>query len=242
MWYSFIYSPTFWFVLFAIALLAPGILKSTRLSRLPIFGNRKTLMVIAVVGFLVTSGIFGSFGSWGTASMAGAGVTITDLQVTTNFLTDAGGTTAENTNTDDLWDVRTTDAQANETTDVYEVDTGVITLTRSGNLEPMSCPVRCIMPPRYENEAGNDGNDYNILEIKADGTYECYLNDGSAATTSSPRMETQIAFAEGDAVEELGVALEVDEEGHDALEQYSYKDVIIDVCGKPYTFRIHRMD
>jgi hypothetical protein len=202
-------------------------------------------MIAALIGFLVTSGGFGLFGSLGTGSLSGAtasAVYVSDMQITTTFLTDAGGTVAENQNVDDLLDIRLTDAQANETSDFYELDTGLLTVTRTGSLEPTSCQVRCIVPPVYEDESSPDGTTYNILERDTLGKYECYLKSGGAATTSSQKEMTSLVFADGDADQTLGVALEVDEEGHDALNQYSYRDVTIDVCGAPYTMRIHKMD
>lgn len=229
-------------VLLGISLFAYGIIRSVPfVKKIPIINNKRNLMMASLVGLVLTSGFLTTLGT-GSFNRVQSGVGIDNLQITTTFLTDAGGTVSENSNQDDLLDLRFTDAQANETASVYELDTGLLTVTRFGSLEANSCAVRCIVPPRYEDESAPNGNTYSILEEDNLGVPECYLANGAQATTSSPKQTTTLAFAEGDADQTLGIALEVDEEGHDALDQYSYKDVIIDVCGKPFTARIHRMD
>lgn len=243
--FGFLQTFNFWLILTLIAVFGYGLIRTMPfLRRIPIINNRRTFILLAVVGLILTSGWLTDFGL-GSLSPAGAWA-ISDLQVTTTFLTDAGGTATENSNQDDLMDLRFTDAQANETTDVYELDTGVITVTRAGALPADSCTVTCMVPPKYQDESAPTGQVYSVLEESAIGESECYLmgaSSATAATTSSPKETTSIPFAEGVAVGYLGVALEVDEEGHDALDQYSYKDVIVDFCGQEhYTFRIHRMD
>jgi hypothetical protein len=247
MWYDFAYNSTFWLVLAAIMLFGYGLVRSL-IKRIPVLGgiNRRMWVIIAIVGFLVTSGALGTvFGTAQTASLAGTGYTITDIQVTTAFTNESSSATdlTENANVDDLLDVRMTDADVDETATSEEVQTGVLTVTRSGNLDPSSCPVRTVMPPDYADEAGDDGRRYNILEKTTVGEWEAYfeVNDGGAVITDE-KDHASLTFTDGASTATLGVMLEIDEEGHDALNQYSYKDVILDICGKPFTFRIHRMD
>lgn len=245
-WTDIFTNPTFYLIMAGIALFAYSMVRSTGLSKVPMFNSRRSLLIVAIGGFLITSGVFASLnlGSLSTPSGAATGVQVSDLQVTTAFTTDGAGATApaENANQDDLIDIRLTDANVTETGGEEELYTGIITVTRTGSLEPASCQVKTIMPADYADEAGDDGRRYNILEKTTTGQWESYLNSGGAATINSPKTQTAIAFADGAATGTLGVAMEVDEEGHDALNQYSYKDVVIDICGKPFTFRFHRMD
>ena len=237
-------NPTFWLVWLGIAVFGYGLVKSMKLDRLPILNNKKTLMWAALIGFVVTSGGFGLLDTGGTASLATvSAVQISDLQVTTAFTSDGGIVPSENTNFDDILDVRMNDANVSETAGQEEVYTGIITVTRTGSLVPTSCTVRAILPPDYEDEDGsNPGLSRNIVEKDSLGVYEVYVQDGAAATINSPQETTALSFGDGVAARTLGVAIEVDEEGHDGLTQYNSKDVIVDVCGKPFTFRIHRMD
>jgi hypothetical protein len=241
---SFLNNPTFWLILSGVMLFGYSLF-SGLIKKVPVLGsmNRKTLVMIGIGGFLVTSGILGGImGSAGTGSLAEQGFVISDLQVTTTFTSDGGASPVENANVDDLIDVRLTDAQANETAGIEEIYSGVITVTREGSLEPMSCAVRTVMPADFADEAGDDGRRYNILEKTTTGDWESYISDGAAATINSPKDHGTLTFADGASTQTIGFALEIDEEGHDALNQYSYKDVVYDICGKPFTFRLHRMD
>lgn len=248
MWYSFIYSSTFWLVLLALSIFGYGIIRATPLRKLPIFNKRKTLMWVSVAGLLIVSGWLGSFGLGSLSPVSASDWSVTNLQVTTAFNDTSNGTSivTENSNVDDLIDVRATDEQVSETTSGdFELGNGVVMVTRTGGLGADSCTVRCVVPPKFEDESAPTGQVYGILEEDNIGTPECYLNAASsstAAATTSPKEVTSLAFDEGVAIGYVGVALEVEETGHDALDQYSYKDVVVDVCGKPFTFRVHRMD
>jgi len=241
-WYDLIYSTTFWLILLGIAVLGYGIVRSTPLRKLPVFNNKRTLTIVAIAGLIFASGILGSM-SFGSLASA-ADVSISDLQVTTNFAVDgvAGGSIAENSNVGDLIDARYTDAQANETSAVDEIDTGIITVTRVGSLAPTSCAVKAHYDSYASEKTPSDGVRYSIVEQDAMGQPAIYLKSGAAATTSAPKGSTMLAFADGSATATLGVLINVDEEGHDALSTYSYRDVTVDVCGKPYVFRVWRMD
>lgn len=241
MW-EFLQNPITWVVVVFVAMMGYRFVPRA-LKRFPIVNNKRTLAIVGLIMLAWTLGLFASLGSWGTASVAGTGIAVTDLQVTTDFNTSTNGSSmiSENSNQDDLIDARFNDAHTSESASQYEIHEGLITVTRAGDLSPNSCPVTAIVPPKYEDESAPTGQTYNIVEQDNIGNYEVYLADGAAASASSPKETVQLSFSDGEASTTLGVLMEVDEEGHDALDQYSYKDVVLDVCGKPYTFRIHRM-
>jgi hypothetical protein len=232
------------------ALLAVGVFGFSYFLRgIPVvgktLGSKSMLMIIGVAGLLFTGGFLGDLISTSdTASMAPSGFAVSDLQVTTDFTTDTcgNGNVTENTNVADTLDVRLLDACAVETAAAEEVYSGIITVTRTGSLEPYSCQVTAQMPSKYQAETSPDGSYYNILEETTLGEYEVWLADGAAATINSPKEKASLTFGDGVATRTLGIAMDVDEEGHDALDQYSYKSVVINICGKPFTVNIHRMD
>jgi hypothetical protein len=229
----------------AVALVAYGTIRSTPLGRLPIFNNKRTLTMVSIIGLLFTLGIFGSIFK-DTGSLTGdnpEGFYVSDLQVTTAFETDtcAGNVTA-NANIDDLYEVRLTDACSVETAASEEVVTGIITVFRKGSLDPYSCDVVAQIPEKFQDEGAPNGNVFSIVETNSLGEPEVYLQNAGAGALTSPKGATMLTFADGSATATLGVMIEVDEEGHDALNQYSYKPIVIDICGKPFTFNIHRMD
>ncbi len=238
-------NPSFYAIMLGLVLFAYGIIKPI-VKKLPILRNKQALVLVLIGGFLVTSGILGSMGFGSVAGASSNKVQIADLQVTTSF---AGNCTiAANSNQDDLLDVRCTDANVDETAGYEELDTGIITVFRGGNLDAMSCPVVATTQEGFTSEkTPGDGSEYTIVEETTVGELEVYLNakasgSGAAATTSSVKERTTLEFAEGISQAHLGVVLELEEGAHDSLNQYSYKDVVINVCGKPFTMRVHRMD
>jgi hypothetical protein len=245
-WYDFIHMWQFWLVMLGIGVfLYTAVIKSTFLKKIPILNRQNTFVLLAIGGLLMSTGALSSvFGNAGTGSLGGAGdMSISDIQLTTAFLNNGSGTLSENNNVDDLLDVRlsgTTDV--NESSNAFEVYAGQLSVTRIGSLKPTSCEVEAIVPPKYANEAGDDGSRYSIVELTALGEPEVYLASGAIATSTSPKKTVALAFADGVATTTLGVAIEIDQEGHDVLNQYSYKDIVLNVCGAPYTMRIHSMD
>lgn len=241
---EFLKNPYFWVTLFGLAVVGWGVLSKV-FKYFPILRNRNTVIMIAIGGFLFTSGIFAAMGFGSVGSSQDPKVYISDLQVTTDF---AGNCTiAESGITDDLVEVRCTDANAVETADALELSTGVITVTRRGDLVPMSCPVVASTVRDYESEATpGDGTKYTILEQTTKGELEAYIRTCStsscASATTYPKEKTDLAFDEGVSTGYVGLVLEVDEDAHDNLNQYSYRDVVLNICGKPMTFRVHRMD
>jgi hypothetical protein len=247
MWYNFIYSVWFWVILTAVTFFSYSTIKSTPLKRLPIFNNRKMLLIAGIVGIVLTSGVFTGLGVLGTGSLLGAsGIVISDIQVTTAHGNNTASVLSESSNFDDLLDIRLTDAQVAETASFLEINgTGVLTVTRTGDLKASSCQVRALLPADFEDESAPTGTKYNIVEKTALGEYEVYIETASTSTsasTSSPKETTTLAFAEGVAKGFVSVVIEIDEEGHDALNQYNSKDIMLDICGKPYIYRVHRMD
>lgn len=224
-----------------------------KLRRLPLIGglmDKKTLTWVGLGGVLVVSGLLGNVISGsGSANLSSAeGYQISDLQITTSFTTDIGDSATVNCSVavdpsvDDVLNLRCADAGVSETAGSEELYTGIITVTRTGNMDPSSCSVRAILPPVYEDQAAPDGRTYNIIEKTSLDEYEVYLQNGAAATINSPKETTALAFSDGASTQTLGIAMEVDEAGHDALNQYNYKSVVIDICGKPFVVNIHRMD
>lgn len=246
-----VFNATFWVIVGLLSLLAYSVVRNLT-KRIPVvnrmFSSQMNALMFSVLFALLASGALGGalggFSGFGTASLnSPTGMTVSDLQVTTSFATDAGGTIALSQDIDDRLIVRMTDAQANETAGYEEVATGIITVTRVGSTEPMSCDVVARLPADYENQDGSSqGTFYNIVEKNTLNEYEVYLEDGGAATTSSPKERTSLEFADGAATGTLGISIEVDEEGHDALLQYNSKFVTVDICGKPFEIEIVRMD
>lgn len=240
-------NPWFWGAVFFAAWSGLYVVVKALFRGVPLVGrllNRGTLMLVGAIGVVVTAGLLGGFGTGSLDRVSGmpGGFKVSDLQVTTAFTSDAGPAPAENANIDDLIDWYAYDTNVTETAASEEIYTGVITVTRAGELDPYSCKVSAILPQSYADEAGDDGRRYNIIEKTTTGYYEVYLADGAAATINSPKQSTMLSFSDGEAATTLGVVMEVDEEGHDALNANSHKDVILNVCGKPFTFRIHRED
>jgi len=220
-------------------------------KKFPVLNNQPLLILISLLGLAATSGVFGtmSFGSvGGSPRSSGSGVQIADLQVTTAF--SGNCTNAANNNIDDLIDVR---CNATDTTFIsensahYETDTGIITVFRTGDLPAMSCPVVASTQEGFSSERSpGDGNKYTIVEETTLGELEVYLNakksgSGAAAATTSPKERTTLEFDEGASQAHLGVLIEADVDAAKQLTQYSSKDVVVDICGKPFTFRITQM-
>ena len=204
--------------------------------------NKRNLMIAGILGVLFVGGIFGavSFGS-----VAGSGLII-DSQITTSFATDAGGSVAVSTTYPNTIDVRLTDAQSNETATYEELTTGVIRLKRGGDLSPMSCDVTARVPSDYLNQDGSDQTTlYHLVERNSLGEIEVYLAGASSTTAGAltdPKGVTSLPFGDGVDTAYLGIMIEIDEEGHDAMNQYESLPVIINACGEIYTINFFRMD
>lgn len=236
-------SSTFWILMLAGTMLAWGTMKKI-VGKLPVVNNRKTMMLFSAVMLVWALGLFGTLGFGSLA--ASSSVAITDLQVTTSFATGAGGSIAEDTLVPDTVNVRMTDAQLNETTGVLEVSTGVITVTRSGDLTPASVPVTVSYSLYNSEKTPSDGVNYAIVDRTAANEPKVYLKDGGAAATTDSKGQTQLAFGDGVAIKTLGVVIEGSEAGHDALNQYSSRPVYVTVGegagAKTFTFNLIRMD
>lgn len=240
---DFLNNQALWLILIGVGVIAWSSV-SNIVKKLPFISSRSNFIMVAVAGFLVTSGIIGGLGSWGTGSAGSLSLgnfEVSDIQVTTSG---AGNCTiSNNNNVDDLMDVRCTDVNVNENTGITEMNTTILTVTRTGSLEPVSCNVVASTQRGFQSEVTpGDGSTYTILEVTTLGQLEAYVQDGAAATYNSPKESTSLTFADGVATRTLGLLMEVDEGAHDNLNQYSYRDVLVDVCGRPFTVRIHRMD
>jgi hypothetical protein len=208
-------------------------------------GMQPVARILPIVGIIGLVSTLGGIGIFESASLVGAeDVEIVDMQVTTDFTSVTGCTIAEDNNVDDRVNVRCTDkntGQVNETAAQYEVQEGIITVTRGGNLEPASCTVKAYSADYFSEKTPGDGTVYNIVEVTTLDELEVYLADNSAAATTSQKERIELSFAEGEATETLGVLIELDEDAHDNLNQYSTKDIVLDVCGMPFYFRVWQM-
>lgn len=236
----------FWLILAGISVFGYGIIRSSPLKKVPIFNNKKTLLMVAIVGFLFASGVFSGLGlgSLSTTPASVGGWSISDVQASTLSASVAGGSVALDANNPYLINARFTDAQANETTAIYEVNSSLFTIYRTGKLVADSCQVDISSPDYLINEVtGQQGSTpYNILEKDATGRYKTYFKSGTTqATTSDAQGKISISFAEGVSSAQFTMLSNVDEESHDALNQYSFRDATINVCGFPETVRIFTM-
>ncbi|MBI2670597.1 hypothetical protein HYX18_01295 [Candidatus Woesearchaeota archaeon] len=237
---NFFSNPWVWGILLAVALISYGTIKKF-FRKVPLLNNRTTTIWVAVIGIVLTTGLVGSLGVSSLSSKpAAVGFAVTDLQFTTG--PNGFCTTATDSNVDDLVNVRCNGTQLSESSGNWELNNTIITVTRTGSLEPMSCTVRASTQRNYGSErTPGDGLTYTVLETTTLGELEAYLSDGSAASSSSPKETTSLTFADGVATRTLGVNLEVANKSMSVLNQYSYKDVILDTCGKFATFRIQYM-
>lgn len=245
-WYN---NPMTYLILVGAVLLAWGAWAGLRRS-VP-FVNRLTKMhwlAIGVGGFFFFGGSLGMLFPGGTGSIGGSAVDIYDLQVTTDFKRNATDTLSVDAQNKYMIPVRLTDAQSSETATHEEVDTGIITVFRNGkSLPAASCIVEASTLRNYQSElTPGDGTTYTITEVTTQNELEVYLEakksgSGAAATTASPKERTVLEFDEGVSQAHLGVAIEVDEAGLDQLSQYSTRDVVVDICGAPFVFRVQAM-
>lgn len=234
----------FWLVLLALYGIGYGLIYQF-VKKIPVLNNRQMIIGISFIALLVTSGVFGT-GIFGTASAGQRRVRISDVQVTTSF--DGNCTNTLNSNNPDLLDVRCLGYEHNETATWYEVDSGILTVYREGDLSPVSCKVTATTNEGFTSEkTPGDGNRYTIVEETTLDELEVYLNpqksgSGAAASTSSPKETTYLEFDEGASQAHLGILVELDSDAMQQLNQYSYKDIKINICNSKYfTIRAHQM-
>lgn len=240
-------NPTLWLILGIISVVAYGVLKTTKLNRLPGMKTPTSSAIVCAVLFLIFSGAISGLGSWGTGSLnkdSSSSWSVSNVQVATLSASVAGGTVALDSNNPYLINGRYTDAQANETASIYELNSSVFTIERSGDLKPDSCKVTVSSNDFNVDETTGLASTVplNILQKDATTRAMTYIQSGTTqATTSSPQESTSIAFADGVATAQFTVTANIAESAHDALTQYSFRDVTIDVCGFPITYRVFRM-
>lgn len=232
---------TTWYTyLIIMVLLAMGI--GTKWLRRARIKKRTAYMLLGLGIFLTVFGV-GWLGV-GTVGSGVGGVDIQRIQTTTAFnLENTNGTplTIADSGIDDT---RMSDFYPSETDvagNAYIHD-GVFAVTRGGELSEASCPVRVIKPPRYDIS----DTTYHIVDEDADtGVMYAYIATASTstpATASHPKEVTELAFDRGVSVGYVGFNITIDETGFDPLTQYVYKDINVDICGYPYTFRVHKAD
>ena len=233
---------SWWFyaILVGIALVPAGwVLWRKIFRKVPILNRKKTVLLIGVLGLVLTSGLlaglgFGSFSGITSPS----GVHIMSLQQTTPFT--ANSTTQTGTDNTRLVDIRLTDA-AIENDNIIQA--GLLQVVRTGDLSAMSCPIHVHPMGSEQDESTPTGVVYHLVETDVNGIADVFVEtDGGAATSSDPRMDDQLAFAEGVATGVFSLYVELDADGlHDHIAQYSYRDIVVDVCDWQYTLRVHNM-
>lgn len=230
----------FWVVLIGFGTIFYGVYRGL-FRRIPFFRtlNRGTLFMIGIIGMLVVSGIFGSF-SMGTLTKTEKGSYITDFQVTTATVSDCTSY-AESTTMDDVIELKCTDAQATDE-DLGVFNTTIITVTRSGDLDAESFPVRIVTEPYQSKTTPGAGTEYTIIDQNAKGELLAYVEPtaSTSATSTSPKEYTQLAFDEGVATATLGVSFSIDETAHDNLNSYDVVPVYLWVGDKVFTLNVHR--
>lgn len=240
---SFLNSPVFWVI---IAILGTSL--GYRLIRsIPLVKKipKKTFFWGGIIGIVLTMGLLGgAFTLFGTGALSSTGDIVVDrIQTTTAFTMDnsTGGVDLADSGIDDTRqsDFYLTEGIANG--NAY-IENGVFLVTRSGKLDPASCEVRIHKPPRYDIS----DTTYHIVDEDANtGVMNAYIATAAtsgAASTSSPKETNQLAFAEGVSGGYVGLRIDIDETGFDPLTQYDYKDIVVDLCGYNYIFRVHKAD
>ena len=220
------------------------------------FGPRTQTAVIFIVVGLFLMGTFssvldifsvapGTAPGVAVAGVTGGVATVTSVDITTSFATDgpnSGCTIEESTTVDNLFYVKCTDAQTNETGGINELDTGIFTLTRSGAAAAV-CDVTATVNPYLSPSDNTDTKTYRIAERNNIGQlFGIRLAEGAAATNISTMEKIRIGFAEGAATETVGLCLNIDEESVDELNIYDTADIVIDFCGLKYTIRYMDLD
>lgn len=237
---SFFSSPIFWIVLIAL-----GTTFGYRLVRsIPLVKRipKKVFFWSGIIGVVITLGIFGSIsGLFGTGSLGSSGVHIAQVQTTTAFVVDNAVADVADSGVDDT---RMSDFYLNDTQTASDpvISSGIFAVTRDGTLNPTSCRVSINKPPKYVISDTTYGL---LVEDSSTGVLTSYVMaaaTSSAADTADPKATSMLPFAEGVSVGYVSFYITLDETGMDPLAKYDYKDVNVDMCGYPYTFRIHKLD
>lgn len=229
----------FYAILLVITLIAWGtVAKYFRRVNL----SKGKVALIAVVGIFLALGGAGMLGLGSTGSLASA-TTVTQIQTTTAYVVHntSSSTTVTDSGTDDtkMSVFYVTEGFVNGDA---TIDTGVFQVFRTGSLDPASCEVKVIKPPRYEI---SDTTYHLVNEDASTGVMTAYVYTGSStgsADGDEPKEKNQLSFAEGVATGFVAFNISLDETGIDPLTQYDSKDINTVMCGYPYTFRIVKSD
>ena len=181
--------------------------------------------------------------TFGTGALVNGGATISQLQTTTAYeLTGTSATSISDSGTDDS---RMSVFYLNETicteADDCFIDSGIMLVTRSGDLKATSVPVQIYKPATYEIS----NTKYNlIVEDASTGVMSAYIHTSSSAvaTAADPRETNVVAFAEGVATGNVAVNVTLDATGILPLTQYDTKDIRMSIGDYPYVFRIVKAD
>ena len=228
-----LHNPYFYGALLFIALFAWGMF-GKYFRKLSI--RKGHIMLVGIIGLALVFGGLSMLGIGSTGITTGSAV-VSQLQTTTSYVlynaTDSG--------TDDT---RMSVFYIDEGTIVgnRNIEAGTFQVWRSGNLNPTSCNVRVIKPPRYDIA---DTTYHLIDEDVSTGKMYAYIYTGAGTDTADgdePREVNSLAFAEGVNTGFVAFNITIDETGIDPLTQWNSKDIQTDICGYPYVFRIVKQD
>lgn len=198
-------------------------------------------------GFALTIGLVALFLSAGGTALLGMGSigssasasTVTQLQTTAAY-TIANSTTAS-VSTDSGTDDTRMSVFYLDTGDINgdaNITTGIFKVRRLGNLDPASCEVQVFKPARYEI---SDTTYHLVNEDASTGVMDAWVHTAAttgAATEADPKGSNSLAFADGVDSGFVSFKISLDETGIDPMTQYDSKDINVNICGYPYTFRI----
>lgn len=203
--------------------------------RIPLRRTHIALILLAIGVFGVGGGMgfFDNVASYAAQDSKYAPTDITDVRVTTAFATaDTNCSTGEDPSVNYKSYLRC-DGETGAST--QELGTGIFTVYRVGS-RAETCPVTCTSPSFSSETDSSDTTSYKIVDENTKGELKCYVNNGGAASTSSPKGKTVLGFTEGAASATLGLVVDVDREGMQNLQNYSSVPINLDICGFNYVY------
>ncbi len=204
-------------------------------------GGPKKSLAIFVIAALFVGGVLDQYiGAVGVKGAPVGGGTINLIDITEG--TPSGNcTVATDAQRENTATIRCTDSGVDETASIYEFQNN-FTLTRSGS-HYASCDITITSNTFKSPSDLSDTNDYWILERTNLGQLEAYISvEGYSATTSNTKVHSVLGFDEGQTTNYFALALEIDEEGSDELNQYDKVNINLDICGTSYLIEYMEMD
>ncbi len=203
-------------------------------------GGPKKSLAIFVIAALFVGGVLDQYiGAVGVKGASVGGGTINLIDITEDV--SGNCTTAVDAQRENTITVRCTDVGVDEGAGVYELLAN-FSLTRSGS-DYGSCDITITSNTFKSPSDLSDTNDYWILERTNLGQLEAYIAiEAYTATTSNTKGHSVLGFDIGETTNYFAIALEVDEEGSDELNQYDKVNINLNICGVPYLIEYMEMD